>query len=391
MTWIRDLFGKTILTEVDLSLLTSITGEERHIEFKSTWDKKFLREIVAFANNDGGILFIGVSDKGIPIGISDCDVISTSISHEVRDFVSPSLSRFVNMVPVKLGNSQKCVIVVEVDPSQYCYGIRRRVNGNETAYSFYMRNGSSSESISPAELNTLIPSMADRRYNSKFRAEINKFLMDFLLSLKRFITIEINTQFTFEDFFLTFSDIEYYYIEKRLIPIILDRKRSDIFFIFSYARDLHDQLERAEKRILHRNLIYEEDQGLLDAKNALNEFLDSYLSSSISGGRPKDGEIFDEHLSIMPIFSPLLRKAFPINITNKSYKMLEELVKKEAMSLNETYAEAISILRNENFDSKLLEQIEVILSIHLYEYTTPFSVALFRMIHHISRASSFFH
>lgn len=176
MGWIRDVFGKSLLIENDLSALTSVTGEERHIEFKLTWERKFLNEIVAFANNDGGLLFIGVTDEGVPVGIKEGDVIATSISHQVRDLVYPSLSSYINIVPVKIGTPHHCVLVIEINSTPFFHGVKRKVADKEIAYSFYMRNGSSCESMSPVDLNTLIPSKVDKKYNSNFRREVQRLL-----------------------------------------------------------------------------------------------------------------------------------------------------------------------------------------------------------------------
>lgn len=391
MGWIRDVFGKSLLTENDLSALTSITGEERHIEFKLTWNKKILNEIVAFANNDGGLLFIGVSDEGVPVGITDCDEISTSISHQVRDLIFPSLSSFINMVPIKISDNHSCVLVVEIDSTPFCYGVKRKVSDKEIAYSFYMRNGSSCESLSPIDLNTLIPSKTDKKYNSNFRSGIGRLLSEFLHYLVKFTQTDKEFGLSIEEFFLTSLNLGYSHVDKRLTPVILKRKRSDIFYIYSYARDLLDSLGQTQKRILHRNLTYEEDQGLLDVKNSLREFLDSYLSSTISGKKPvSEGEKFSENLSIMPIFSPLLRKVGQMNIIHKSYEKLEKLLKNNGLSLNEIYRESVSLLRNERIDSNFLDQIENILQVHLYEYTTPFSIILFRLIHYISKVNATF-
>lgn len=44
-------------------------GENKKIEFKKSFDKKTIETAVAFANTDGGIILIGVSDRGLVKGI----------------------------------------------------------------------------------------------------------------------------------------------------------------------------------------------------------------------------------------------------------------------------------------------------------------------------------
>lgn len=50
--------------------------ENQHIEWKENWKDDFLRNIVAFANSDGGVLYIGINDKGITIGILNAKKLS---------------------------------------------------------------------------------------------------------------------------------------------------------------------------------------------------------------------------------------------------------------------------------------------------------------------------
>ena len=39
-------------------------NESQNIEFKQTWKDEYLKTICAFANTDGGKLYIGVDDDG---------------------------------------------------------------------------------------------------------------------------------------------------------------------------------------------------------------------------------------------------------------------------------------------------------------------------------------
>jgi len=39
--------------------------ENDKVEFKETWRDEYLKVIASFANNDGGILYVGVKDNGI--------------------------------------------------------------------------------------------------------------------------------------------------------------------------------------------------------------------------------------------------------------------------------------------------------------------------------------
>jgi len=40
-------------------------GEGQYIEFKESFDKSFAKEIVAFANASGGIIYFGITDSNV--------------------------------------------------------------------------------------------------------------------------------------------------------------------------------------------------------------------------------------------------------------------------------------------------------------------------------------
>ena len=45
--------------------------ENQNIEYKKTWRDEYLKWICAFANTEGGKLYIGIDDNGNVCGIED--------------------------------------------------------------------------------------------------------------------------------------------------------------------------------------------------------------------------------------------------------------------------------------------------------------------------------
>ena len=43
--------------------------ENQHIEWKESWRDEYLKWLCGFANAEGGVLIIGMNDKGKPVGI----------------------------------------------------------------------------------------------------------------------------------------------------------------------------------------------------------------------------------------------------------------------------------------------------------------------------------
>lgn len=67
-------------------------------EFQSQRSETVYKEIIAFANTEGGVLYLGMDDFGDPIGIEDIDETYTRLTNGVRDAISPDVTRLVHYV-----------------------------------------------------------------------------------------------------------------------------------------------------------------------------------------------------------------------------------------------------------------------------------------------------
>ncbi len=72
--------------------------ESERIEFKSQVTEDIYKEVIAFANTDGGIIYIGVDDKGNFIGIDNVDETYTRLTNGIRDAIAPDVTMFVRYV-----------------------------------------------------------------------------------------------------------------------------------------------------------------------------------------------------------------------------------------------------------------------------------------------------
>jgi ATP-dependent DNA helicase RecG len=70
--------------------------ESETIELKEIVVDDIKKEIIAFANCDGGKLYIGVRDDGTVIGLDNADSISLQISNMVRDSIKPDITMFLH-------------------------------------------------------------------------------------------------------------------------------------------------------------------------------------------------------------------------------------------------------------------------------------------------------
>lgn len=89
-----------------------IFQESETVELKEIVVDNIKKEIVAFANSAGGILYIGVSDDGSVVGVDKPDMVTQQIVNMVRDSIKPDITMFLHYKIIKIGENQ--IIAVEI-------------------------------------------------------------------------------------------------------------------------------------------------------------------------------------------------------------------------------------------------------------------------------------
>lgn len=72
-----------------------MTFESENIEYKREYVDGICKEVVAFANTNGGRIFVGVDDDGNPVGLEDIDDTYTRVTNSIRDAICPDVTMFV--------------------------------------------------------------------------------------------------------------------------------------------------------------------------------------------------------------------------------------------------------------------------------------------------------
>lgn len=70
-------------------------SESETVECKAEISNDICKEIVAFANTNGGTLYIGVQDDGTVAGVVDTDAVILRLGNMVRDSIKPDVTMFV--------------------------------------------------------------------------------------------------------------------------------------------------------------------------------------------------------------------------------------------------------------------------------------------------------
>ncbi len=70
--------------------------ENENTEFKSQFTEELYKEVVAFANTDGGVIFIGIDNDGKAVGLKNADAEFARITNGIRDAILPDVTMFVH-------------------------------------------------------------------------------------------------------------------------------------------------------------------------------------------------------------------------------------------------------------------------------------------------------
>ena len=89
-----------------------IFQESETVELKEIVVDDIKKEITAFANGEGGTLYIGVRDDGTVTGLESVDNVSLQISNMVRDAIKPDLTMFLHYKTIEI--EEKQVLEIEI-------------------------------------------------------------------------------------------------------------------------------------------------------------------------------------------------------------------------------------------------------------------------------------
>lgn len=123
--------------------------ETENIEFKAQFTEEIYKEVIAFANTDGGIIYVGIDNEGNAIGLTDVDKEYTRITNGIRDAIMPDVTMFVSFT---VQNNKVVRITVSEGTNKPYY---LRAKGLKPS-GVYVRQGASSAPASPDQIRRMI-------------------------------------------------------------------------------------------------------------------------------------------------------------------------------------------------------------------------------------------
>ena len=123
--------------------------ETENIEFKSQFTEEIYKEVIAFANTDGGIVYVGIDNDGNAVGLTDVDTEYTRITNGIRDAIMPDVTMFERFT-VQENKVVRITVSEGSNKPYYLKGKGLKPSG------VYVRQGTSSVPASPEQIRQMI-------------------------------------------------------------------------------------------------------------------------------------------------------------------------------------------------------------------------------------------
>lgn len=132
------------------------------VELKRSFVPSIKKEIVAFANTDGGEIYVGVEDDGNVVGVTNPQAVADSINHMIHDDIVPDLSMFAEAHVDEYEGVDLVVVTVHRGPDRpYCIaGKGLRPEG------VYVRQGTSAQPLPFDGIRQLLRAMGPESFEA---------------------------------------------------------------------------------------------------------------------------------------------------------------------------------------------------------------------------------
>ena len=115
--------------------------EKQNIEWKESWRNEYFEYISAFANAEGGKIYIGINDKGAVVGITDYEKLLVNLPNQIKDLLGVLCE--VNHL------EENGKHYIEIVVNQYSVPISYRGK-------YYIRTGSTTQLLNGTSLNEFL-------------------------------------------------------------------------------------------------------------------------------------------------------------------------------------------------------------------------------------------
>ena len=129
-------------------------------ELKSILTKDIKKEIIAFANTNGGKIYIGIDDNSNIIGIDNIDDNLQSLTGMINEGIKPSIIEHAQIKTEKYDNKDVIIVDIQSGPNKPYYLADKGLKPSGV----YLRHGSSSLQVSDEIIRKMIFEHASLRF-----------------------------------------------------------------------------------------------------------------------------------------------------------------------------------------------------------------------------------
>jgi ATP-dependent DNA helicase RecG len=285
--------------------------ENNTLELKQIMTADIKKEIIAFANSEGGTLYIGVDDSGRIVGVDNADEVVLQLTNMLRDGVRPDIMMFVN-VSAEIRDGKQVVAAAVQRGTARPYYIKEKGLRPEGVY---VRQGAVSVPASESAIRQMIKDTDGDKYeemrsfnqNLDFETtseEFKKHGMNFGKEQMRTLGL-VNTDGLFTNLGLLFSDQNPYTIKAAVFE---GTSKTTVKDRFEFTGSLLKQLNETYQFIDRYNRTRAEFSGLhrIDMRDypesALREaLLNAIVHRDYAMGGSTLVSIFDDRIEIVSI------------------------------------------------------------------------------------------
>ena len=134
--------------------------EDKNTEFKREYVEDIKKTLVAFANTDGGNLYIGIDNDGNAVEINNIDGVMLQVANVIRDAIKPDLAMFCDITVETVQDKKVVKITVNRGTARPYYLSAKGIRPEGV----YVRQGASSVPASESAILSMIRETAGDSY-----------------------------------------------------------------------------------------------------------------------------------------------------------------------------------------------------------------------------------
>ena len=137
-----------------------LSFENQNIEFKQEYVPDIRKEVMGFANAEGGTVYVGIRKDGKVLGVEDPDGVMLQIVNSLKDALAPDIMPFVRVNSVEIEGKQVVEINVTTGTNRPYY---LREKGLKPS-GVYVRKGSSTQPMTEEGIREMILQNSGRSF-----------------------------------------------------------------------------------------------------------------------------------------------------------------------------------------------------------------------------------